>query len=169
MYFPTIDSILIELNKRFSCGNLQIANSIASLSPVNEKFLDIQLLQLLIDHLHLEKKMITNEISVIKHMIENTKLSSTLDPLNELKSMKQAFPSAVALLKGAITFPVSSVACQRSFSKIKLIKTYARNSMNDERLSDLGVLAIEKDIEIDFENFIDIFAAKHKNSRILLI
>lgn len=52
---------------------------------------------------------------------------------------------------------------------MKLIKTYARNSMNDVRLSDLTVLAIEKDFEIDFEKVIDVFAAKHKNSRILLI
>ncbi|CAF4769458.1 unnamed protein product [Rotaria sp. Silwood1] len=56
MYFPTIDSILIELNERFSCHNLQIANSISSLSPMNEKFLDTEMLQPLKDHLRLEKK-----------------------------------------------------------------------------------------------------------------
>ncbi len=56
MYFPTIDSILIELNERFSCHNLEIAKSIVSLSPVNEKFLDIERLEPLISHLLLEKK-----------------------------------------------------------------------------------------------------------------
>ncbi|CAF4961518.1 unnamed protein product [Rotaria sp. Silwood1] len=162
MYFPTIDSILIELNERFSCHNLQIANSISSLSPMNEKFLDTEMLQPLIDHLRLEKNMIINEISVIKPMIKNTKLSTTLDLLNELKSMEQAFPSAVVLIKGAVTFPVSSVACERSFSKMKLIKNYARNSMSDERLSDLSVLAIEKEFEIDIEKVVDVFAKKHK-------
>jgi hypothetical protein len=169
MYFPTIDSILIELNERFSCGNIEIANSIASLSAAHEKFLDVQILQPLINHLQLEKNMITNEISVIKHMIKDKNLSTALDLLNELKPMKQAFPSTIDLIKGAVTFPVSSVACERSFSKMKLIKTYARNSMNDERLSDLSVLATEKDFEIDFEKVIDVFAANHKNSRILLI
>jgi hypothetical protein len=33
MYFPIIDSIVIELNERFSCRNLEITKSIASLSP----------------------------------------------------------------------------------------------------------------------------------------
>ena len=102
-------------------------------------------------------------------MIKNTKLSTALDLLNELKPMKQAFPSTFALIKGAVTFPVSSVVCERSFSKMKLIKTYARNSMSDERLSDLSILAIEKKFEIDFEKVVDVFAKNHKNSRIMLI
>ncbi|CAF1593070.1 unnamed protein product, partial [Didymodactylos carnosus] len=169
MYFPTIDSILVELNERFSRHNLQIANSITSLSPINEKFLDIETLQPLIDHLSLEKNIIKNEIAVIKPMIKDTKLSTVFDVLNELKTMKQAFPSTVDLIKGAITFPVSSVTCERSFSRMKLIKTYARNTMGDERLSDLGVLAIEKEFKIDFEKVVDAFAKAHKNSRIMLI
>ncbi|CAF1184486.1 unnamed protein product [Rotaria sp. Silwood1] len=56
MYLPTIDSILVALNERFSCHNLQIAKSITSLSPNNGNFLDIETLQPLIDHLSLEKK-----------------------------------------------------------------------------------------------------------------
>ncbi len=34
---------------------------------------------------------------------------------------------------------------------MKLIKTYARNTMEDERLSDIGVSAIEQEFNIDFE------------------
>ena len=64
-------------------------------------------------HLQLEKNMIRNEIFVIKHMIKDTKLLTALDLLNELKPMKQAFPLTVAVIKGAVTFPVSSVACER--------------------------------------------------------
>ncbi|CAF4508931.1 unnamed protein product, partial [Rotaria socialis] len=71
--------------------------------------------------------------------------------LNQLKSMKPAFPSTVALIKGAVTFPVSSVVCEKSFSRMKLTKNYARNSMGDERLSDLNVLNIEREFGIDFE------------------
>ena len=169
MYFPTIDCMLVELKERFSCHNLRIATSVAALSPVNEKFLDIEILEPLIGHLSLEKNAIHNEISVIKPMIKDTKLSTILDILNELKPMKQAFPSTVALIKGAATFPVSSVVCERSFSKMKLIKNYARNSMGNERLSDLSVLAVEREFDIDFEKVIDEFAIQHKNSRILLM
>ncbi len=52
---------------------------------------------------------------------------------------------------------------------MKLIKTYARNTMEDERLSDIGVSAIEQEFNIDFEKLVDVFAKTHKNSRIMLI
>jgi hypothetical protein len=83
--------------------------------------------------------------------------------------MQRAFPLFVALIKGTITFPVSSVACERTFSKMKLIKNCARNSMDEERLSDLCVLAKERDFEIDFEKVVDVFAKQHNNSRIVLL
>ncbi len=72
------------------------------------------------------------------------------------------------MVKAAVTMPISQVTCERSFSKMKLIKTYARNSMNDDRLSDLTVLATERSFEIDFEQVIHVFANNHKNSRIIL-
>ncbi len=71
-------------------------------------------------------------------------MSTVFDVLNELKPMKQAFSSTVALIKGAVTFPVSLVACERFFSTMKLIKNDTQNSMGNERLSDLNVLAIER-------------------------
>ena len=85
-----------------------------------------------------------------KFVIKNSKLSTAMDVLNEITPMKQAFLTTVALIKGAVTFPVSSIVCERSFSKMKLIKNYARNSMGDERLSDLSVLAIENEIQHRF-------------------
>ena len=67
-----------------------------------------------------------------------------------------------------MTIPVSSTTTERTFSKMKLIKTTARNSTSDTRLSDLPLLAIERDIIVDYENIIDAFANQHKNSRIQL-
>ena len=67
-----------------------------------------------------------------------------VDVLSELKPMQQAFPSTVALMKGAVTYPTVSVACERSFSKMKLIRDYARNSMAVERLRDLNVFGYRK-------------------------
>jgi hypothetical protein len=74
----------------------------------------------------------------------------------------------MSLLLVALTIPISSTTCERMFSEIKLIKTKTRNSMSDVRLSDLYVLAIERDFVIDLEKVIDRFSEKHKNSRMLL-
>ena len=46
--------------------------------------------------------------------------------------------------------------CERTFSKMKLIKATVRNIMTDDRLSDLCLLAVEPDIAITFRIFIKI-------------
>ena len=51
---------------------------------------------------------------------------------------------------------------------MKLIKTTTRNTMADTQLSDLCVLAVERDFNINFEKLMDDFVDAHKNCRILL-
>ena len=144
MYFSAIDYTFVEVKTRFSCHSFQLANSGASLSSASQKFFDIEMLEPLIDHLSLEKNAIHKKISLIKPVIKDTKLITMIDILNELKPIKKTFPSIVALIKGPTTFSVSFVACERSFSKMKLFKNYAQNSINDETLSDLSTLVIER-------------------------
>ena len=42
-----------------------------------------------------------------------------------------------------LSIPVTVDTAERSFSKLKIIKSYLRNSMNQDRLSNLALLAIE--------------------------
>jgi hypothetical protein len=51
---------------------------------------------------------------------------------------------------------------------MKAIKTALRNTMSDERLSDLCVLSVERDFKIDFDGVVQDFSANHKNIRIML-
>jgi len=53
-------------------------------------------------------------------------------------------------------------SCERSFSKLKLIKTDLRSTMCQERLSNLAILSVEKDAfdSINFDTIIDQFAEK---------
>ncbi|CAF4776547.1 unnamed protein product [Rotaria sp. Silwood1] len=111
---------------------------------------------------------IKNEFMVIKPMIKSKSTSDVIEFLNELLPVASAFPTTIRMIKASITMPISQVTYERSFSKTKLIKTYARNSMNDSRLSDLTALATERSFEIDFEEVIDVFANNHKDSRIIL-
>jgi len=65
---------------------------------------------------------------------------------------------------------VTSAACERSFSCLRLIKTYLRSTMCDGRLSDIAVLSIEskRAQTIDFESFVDEFDARHQNRKLAL-
>jgi len=55
----------------------------------------------------------------------------------------------------------------RSFSKLKLIKTYLRNIVQDDRLSGLAVLSIEnaKARKLDVSKIIDDFASPKARRR----
>ena len=47
--------------------------------------------------------------------------------------------------------PVSSVSAERSFSRLKQIKSYTRSTMDEIRLSDLSVLNIGKEFSENFD------------------
>ena len=59
-----------------------------------------------------------------------------------------------------LTIPVSVASAERSFSKLKLIKTYLRSNMGQERLSGLAIISIENEIssQLDYSRLIDLFA-----------
>jgi hypothetical protein len=167
-FYPVIDSILIEMNDRFSKTNMEILRAISSLSPDGSTFLEIEELKALCVMLQCDIRLLNNEIQVLKPMLKQLKPKNIIDLYFEVLPLKQAFPSILSLLIAAMTIPVSSTTTERTFSKTKLIKTAARNSMSDNRLNDLSLLAIERDFCIDYEEIIDAFAIQHKNSRIIL-
>ena len=113
-------------------------------------------------------QLLNNEIQVLKPMLKQLKPKNMIDLYFEVLPLKQAFPCILSLLIGAMTIPVSSTTTERTFSKLKHIKTVARNSMSNNRLSDLSLLAIERDFCLDYEKIVDTFAIQHKNSRIML-
>ena len=64
-------------------------------------------------------------------------------------------------LKLYLTIAVSIASCEKSFSKLKLIKSYLRLTMGKRRLSALAILSIESDfIEmLSFEDIISEFVS----------
>ena len=59
----------------------------------------------------------------------------------------------------------------KELSCLRRLKTYMRNKMTDERLSNLSMMSIEKKIakSLDLEEVIDKFAVKHNNRKIILV
>jgi hypothetical protein len=60
--------------------------------------------------------------------------------------------------------PVSVATAERSFSTMKRIKNYLRNRIGDERLSDLAVLHLHRDIvnSLDPDEIVDEFAKQKR-------
>ena len=74
---------------------------------------------------------------------------------------KITFPNIFAAFQILGTLPVTSCSCERSISVLRRLKTYLRNTMKEDRLNALALLHVHRDIPIDIEEIIDIFARKH--------
>ena len=63
-----------------------------------------------------------------------------------------------------LIIPVTVVFVKKSFSKLKLIKSYLRSTMSQEKLNGLAILSIEKELieNLNYVNLINTFASKNK-------
>lgn len=77
--------------------------------------------------------------------------------------MLPSVPEVATVLKLFLTIPVTSATAERLFSKLKLIKSYLRSTMAQQRLSDLSVLSIENEKirSLDINMLVDKFAEKN--------
>ncbi|KAL4120397.1 hypothetical protein QTP88_013097 [Uroleucon formosanum] len=107
---------------------------------------------------------ITDFQHVVKSIIPDHIKSATVIELLQLiqdYNLKESYPNIEIVFRIFLTMPVTAATCERSFSKLKLIKNYLTSTMGQERLSNLSILSIENEVagEINFEDVIDEFAA----------
>ena len=99
----------------------------------------------------------TNLLNLIMQIDENT----TINVLDYLKRLDY-FPNAYIAYRILLTVHVTVAYVKRSFLKLKLIKSYLRFIMSQERLSELAILSIEKERleELKYKNLISNFASQ---------
>uniref|UniRef100_A0A8D3C1N1 HAT C-terminal dimerisation domain-containing protein n=1 Tax=Scophthalmus maximus TaxID=52904 RepID=A0A8D3C1N1_SCOMX len=125
IFYPVLDTMLSELNRRFA-------------KPNSEIMLGIQykcILQIIVYRLRCSEHAmlgIPNEILLSSSIVELTKI---------IEPFKEVFNGLFRLCKIAIAIPVSNASCESSFSTLKLIKTHLRSTIDDDRLSSLGILS----------------------------
>ncbi|XP_077283750.1 zinc finger MYM-type protein 1-like [Arctopsyche grandis] len=54
-------------------------------------------------------------------------------------------------------FPVTTATSERSFSTLRRLKTYLRNTMSENQLNGLALLNIHRDINVSAEKILDMF------------
>ena len=91
-----------------------------------------------------------------------TDISTPSEMLNHIykEDIVDVYPNLSIALRLLLTLPVTVASGERSFSKLKLIKTYLLTTMTQERLSSLAVLSIEQEIRksLDMKDVIARFA-----------
>ncbi|KAK5639021.1 hypothetical protein RI129_011513 [Pyrocoelia pectoralis] len=88
--------------------------------------------------------------------------AATLLKLIYLHKLEEGYPNLTTALQIFLTLPVTVASGERSFSKLKLIKNYLRNTMGRDKLTNLSIISIEhkRASLICYDDIIKVFAAK---------
>lgn len=101
-----------------------------------------------------------NELQAIARRVP--KNAKPQDVLNYIcnSNLLDSMPNLVIALCILLTLPVSVASGERSFSKLKLIKTYIQSTMTQDRLVGLSTLSIKQDIAqtIDLNELVSTFS-----------
>ena len=167
VYYPILDAMLSELRYRFEDKNLEHMRAIQACNPKSKNFLEPTILTEFGEFYHLNTTTLSMESLLAKRTLNGKDLSTISDVLQELSSLLEtAFPSLGKLLQ----IVVSTAHCERSFSALKRIKNYLRSTMTEQRLTNLAILSIERELSkvLSLDEVVDRFANKDKNRRIIL-
>ncbi|ESO11935.1 hypothetical protein HELRODRAFT_108960 [Helobdella robusta] len=76
------------------------------------------------------------------------------------QNLTNIFPNVVIALRIFCTLPVTVSEAERSFSLLSRVKNFLRSTMSEERLTSLGMLALENDLarSLNFDDVVDDFA-----------
>jgi hypothetical protein len=116
------------------------------------------------DHCDIYGNELFQELRYLKTLLRR-EVTKSIDILNFIKSYREegGFQAVWVTYRILLTIPVTVASAERSFSKLKLIKTYLRTTMSQERLNGLAMISIENEYldKLNFDNLIEEFASKN--------
>jgi len=167
LFLPIIDTVLFQINSRFE-GLKKVNDHFHFLHPsilVSSK--EEEIVKASYDFVQLYHDDIspdfTRQLLSIKELFANISGIKYIKDLaifileNDFSTTYSDVLSACLIY---LTLPVTVASAERSFSKLKLIKNYLRNSIGQDRLSNISILNIEKEktADLDINKIINDFA-----------
>ncbi|KAL4103801.1 hypothetical protein QTP88_013161 [Uroleucon formosanum] len=145
VFYPVIDTTLMQLRERFKG------------------------MQMVCEDFNFTREIISLKAYLSSTYQENSLKKMTVQHLGDIiikDDLTSIFPDVFTGIIIFMTIPVTSASAERSFSKLKLIKNYLRNSIGQDRLSNIAILNIERlqaeNINVDkiIEDFANLKARK---------
>ncbi|XP_078146200.1 zinc finger MYM-type protein 1-like [Centroberyx gerrardi] len=151
LYCSVIDSLLTQIVNRFS-DHKKLA-FLALLDPqqfghYSDHFPNAAFSSLMDSYgAYFDQPRIYTELTVMYGMSDFAgKSPADIHQFLLKKELKESMAQVYTLTCLILTIPVSTASVERSFSALKHIKTYSRNTTGQGRLSDLALISIEKEL-----------------------
>ena len=167
LYIPFLDNMLQQLTDRFLGHN----EAVCHLSAAVPSHLVSYSFQDLIPAVHAYSEFVATENEVKgefemwqqrwRQVPAKDRPATAIDSLPVCSA--DFFPNIRTLLVIAVTLPVTTATAERTFSSLRLLKSYLRSTMSQSRLAGLTLLYLHRDIPITPDEVIDTFA--HHSSR----
>ncbi|CAI6355694.1 unnamed protein product [Macrosiphum euphorbiae] len=159
VFLPYVDYYLMQLTERFINHKaiFEGFNCIFQSESLMVEMEDIVAFQKLVEFYSstIDQHSSIAELKMWRVKLVNEKIvfTSGLHALDVCD--KEFYPNIHELLKIFCTLPVSTATPERCFSSLKRIKSYLRNSMTENRLNGLALLACHRSIQIMPDEVID--------------
>ncbi|KAM5548422.1 zinc finger MYM-type protein 1 [Rosa sericea] len=176
-FLVLVDMALSQLESRFEqmktfesiFGFLFDASKLAYLDDADLKSCCLNLETALrnVEGSDIDAKYLLMELQILQEMLPNEAYETdrpwTSIQIMEFTKKMDMFPSVMVAYRILLTIPVTVASAERSFSKLKLLKSYLRTTMTQDRLNGLAILTIERNmlVNVDYEKIIDDFASRN--------
>ncbi|ROL45724.1 hypothetical protein DPX16_0112, partial [Anabarilius grahami] len=149
LYYPCLDRMMQETDNHFSGVGVDLMKGIQACHPASVIFLNEESFKILATHYKIESE----ELLVAKNFLNRTEFLTK-------KLNADMFPTLNSVFQVALKIPVSSCRYERSFSALRQLHTWLRNTMEQDWLNHLAVMSIEKEnlTAVDHDKVLDRFA-----------
>ncbi|CAF3969054.1 unnamed protein product [Rotaria sp. Silwood1] len=165
-FYAVLDLIITSIKERFNENSLSIMLLCEKLFLTNVFLNDLEAQQIVqfynmnYDELRSEQRFYKVALGQKKQM----NLSSATKFFVE-NNFHQSLNTMNNLLKLLWTIPANTCECERSFSLLRRLKTYIRNTTGQERLSSLALINIERSFDIDLDLIVTEFVSKNNEKK----
>ncbi|KAL4082395.1 hypothetical protein QTP88_029993 [Uroleucon formosanum] len=181
LFIPFLDNLLYDLESRFDEDLMSVFDLDVVLPNI------VKTKSIFDDKLKLENKiknvinqfgdLVACEINIPRDIFEssiigefelwhNYWLQEEQLPSSPLEAIKQCDPDLFSginvWLKILITLPATGATAERNFSSLRRVKTWMRSRISEERLNGLALLHAHRDVIINHDEVIDIFAQSNR-------
>ncbi|XP_045478380.1 uncharacterized protein LOC123683377 [Harmonia axyridis] len=163
LFLPFLDHFLSELNSRF-LKHQDVLKSFECLLPTSTSNAEVtrtqeesfkKLLNFYHEDIQIGDIAAIGELHMWYERVKDFKISSR-KAINFYTACHQdVFPTINALLKILTTLPVSTSTSERSFSYLRRLKTYLRNTTGQQRLNGLAMLNTHRELDINAAEVLD--------------